>query len=76
MRSAPMIAVAVAGIVLVTAKVLISKKPLPDINARGSGDIAYTAKNQSVDGLYVALPNNLRHFPVEYFPVEYLVPLP
>ncbi len=70
MRSVPMIAVAVAGIILVTAKILTSKI---NIDARSSGGVAYKymTTNQKVEGLHIALPHNLRHFPVEH-----LVPLP
>ncbi len=70
MRNMPLIAVAVAGIILVTAKILTSK---PDIDARSSGGVAYRymTTKQKVEGLHVALPHNLRHFPVEH-----LVPLP
>ncbi len=71
MRRAPMIAVVVAGIILITVKVLTSKT-LPGINVlQNRGGVADATKNQMVEGLHIALPNGLK-----YFPVEQLVPLP
>ncbi len=66
MRNVPLIAMAVAGIILVTAEILASK---PDINAPSSSGVAYTATKQRVEGLRIALPHNLRHFPVDYVPL-------
>ncbi len=72
MRRAPMIAVVAAGIIFVTLKVLTSKNTLPGINVlQNSGGVADATKSQMVDGLHIALPNNLK-----YVPVEQLVPLP
>lgn len=72
MRRASIIAVVVAGIILVTVKVLTSKNTLPGINVlQNRGGVADATKNQMVEGLHIALPNSLK-----YFPVEQLVPLP
>lgn len=72
MRRAPMIAVVVAGIILITVKVLTSKNTLTGINVlQNRGGVADATKNQIIEGLHIALPNGLK-----YFPVEQLVPLP